>query len=219
MFVPEDVFVFASSIRSYIHSACQKSIRLGLCENFRFQGIASPVDSYRYAFFRYQYSCIGSTALAIIVKFYRVRAVQNDRNELNYDFSSWRFPTVRDVCASKNLTVLFHELRIDTCSSEYFQPSALVDMKSLYRDAHKNYVDDDSGGNKYSHPDFANSRAWTRFSGWAWCIGSWIGHLGWVWMLGRGIHDRQPRKIIFALLILPVSVFATAHGAGLLLGL
>jgi hypothetical protein len=92
-------------------------------------------------------------------------------------------------------------------------------MHGVNGNAGKENVDNDRGGNKYSHPDFAISRARARFSGWLWCIGSWIGHFCWIWLLGHGIHDRQPRKIIFALLVLPVSVFATAHSAGLLLAL
>jgi len=98
-------------------------------------------------------------------------------------------------------------------------PSTLVNVHARDRNAGENYVDRNSGTDKYRHNDLGQGRRWAFWFGCLWCISSWIGHSLWVWFLARGIHDRLPRKICFALLILPLSVFATCHGAGLLLGI
>jgi len=126
------------------------------------------------------------------------------------------FPGISDNHARESWLVSLND---HFTNSYWSNPSTLVNVHARDRNAGEHYIYSGGKSDKYGDKNFAQSRAWARFSGWLLCIGSCIGHFGWVWLLAHGIHDRRPRKLVFAILIFPLSVFATAHGAGLLLGI
>jgi hypothetical protein len=98
-------------------------------------------------------------------------------------------------------------------------PSSLVNTHIFNGNVSQDYVNQDSSGDKDSYDYFADSRWRTLALATLWCLVSWIGHFGWIWFVAHGIHDRTPRKVVFALVIFPFSVLAACHGAALLLSL